>query len=300
MFIICLIDISKISDKILPVLYADDFNLFIRGKLVKKVIDEMNMELSKVTEWLNCNKLSLNIEKTNYMVFTLQRNNPAANVVRINGHHILRVEKTKFLGVIIDSKLTWSDHINMVRNKIAKGFGIICKAKKVPKKSTLRTLYFCFVYPYLTYCVENWGRAATVYLDPIIILQKKILRVISEAPFRAHTPPLFLNLKIMPFQKHFLFQVLIFMYKVENHILPNQVCDMFIRNNEVHSYQTRNNECYRIPYMRLSTTQHSIRYLGSKLWNFYNNEIMLEQIRTIHKFRRILKRHLLNNDIPNI
>ena len=128
----------------------------------------------------------------------------------------------------------------------------------VLKKSMLRTLYFCFVYPYLTYCVENWGRAATVYLDPIIILQKKIIRVISEAPFRAHTPPLFLNLKIMPFQKLFVFQVLIFMYKVENHILPNHVCDMFIVNNEVHSYRTRNNECHRIPYMRLSTTQHSI------------------------------------------
>ena len=89
LFIIYLNDISKISKKILPILYADDSNLFFRGKSIQQLLVEINQELTKVIDWLNANRLSLNIEKTNYMIFS--QCNVILNTddkVTINGHKV--------------------------------------------------------------------------------------------------------------------------------------------------------------------------------------------------------------------
>ena len=79
----------------------------------------------------------------------------------------------KYLGVIIDTKLNWISHITFVKNKVAKGIGIIRRARPLLNKSALKNLYHTFIYPYLTYCVEVWGSAKFVHLSPILFLQKK-------------------------------------------------------------------------------------------------------------------------------
>ena len=71
----------------------------------------------------------------------------------IRGHEIEKVDSTKFLGVYLDSGLTWRNHINYIKGKIARGIGILCKARKYLQESTLITLYYSFVYPYLCYCI---------------------------------------------------------------------------------------------------------------------------------------------------
>ena len=77
--------------------------------------------------------------------------------IMIKGQIIDMVDLTKFLGVHIDACLSWRHHIQNIRNKIAKGLGIICEARKVLQQSTLLTLYNSFILPYLTYCIEIWG-----------------------------------------------------------------------------------------------------------------------------------------------
>ena len=73
------------------------------------------------------------------------------NQVNIGGVSLSRVYCTRFLGVIIDCYLKWADHLNHVKSKVSMGIGIICKARKV---STLVTMYYSFIHPYLIYCVE--------------------------------------------------------------------------------------------------------------------------------------------------
>ena len=91
----------------------------------------------------------------------------------INGSKINKLESTAFLGVHIESNLTWSVHINYIQRKIAKGLGILGKARKYFSQSTLVTLYYTFIYPYLTYCVEVWGNANNIYISSLFKLQKK-------------------------------------------------------------------------------------------------------------------------------
>ena len=105
----------------MPILFADDSNWFINGTDVRKIELELNEELRNIASWLKINKLSLNVNKTQYMVFTTKINKIEDIVLRVEGQTIERVTQTKFLGVIIDEKLTWRNHVNYISTKIAKG-----------------------------------------------------------------------------------------------------------------------------------------------------------------------------------
>ena len=136
-------------------------------------------------------------------------NNP---MLQIRNQNITSVNNTKFLGVIIENKLKWLDHVTFIKNKISKSIGIINKIRFFKNKRTLRNLYYTFVYPYLIYCIEIWGNTHDSYLSPLIKLQKKAVRIIT-------------------------FSLLMHKIHMENILLP--ICNLFIINNLHHNYDTR-------------------------------------------------------------
>ena len=126
---------------------------------------QLNNELQKLSEWLVSNKLTINLKKTHYIIFS------SSNLAKttfddlyINHQTIDRVISTKFLGVIIDAKLKFKEHIAHIKGKIARGVGILCRAKKFFNIKTLTDLYYSFVHPYISYCVEFWGNIYSSYL----------------------------------------------------------------------------------------------------------------------------------------
>ena len=161
------------------ILFADDTNLFFSGKNINDLIQTVNTELEKIVMWLNVNKLSLNVKKTYYIIFSTKKKYvESSEGLCINGENIIQVDSTKFLGVMQDSKLSWSDHIFYIKGKISKGLGILSKARKIFKPETLVTLYYSFIYPYLTYCVEVWGGTSHCYTSSLFKLQKKLLELL--------------------------------------------------------------------------------------------------------------------------
>ena len=174
LFILYINDLSTVSSKLFSLLFADDSNLFLSGKSPDELIHIMNTEIVKVVDWLNINKLSLNLNKTHYIIFRRQRARVVLTVdMIIDNVKISISDKSKFLGVVIDQYLSFSDHIQYIRGKVARATGILYKGKKYFKESTLLTLYNAFIYPYLNYCVAVWGNTYNSYLDPLIKLQKK-------------------------------------------------------------------------------------------------------------------------------
>ena len=138
-------DIAQVSTILFPILYADDTNLFLQGKCLNTLPKKMNLELQKIVEWVKCNKLSLYIDKTHYIIFRSSRKCPATTRHLIIDNEILKhVKYTKLLGVIIDEHLNWASHIKTIKCKLARGIGILCKARKVLKLSNLLTLYNSF------------------------------------------------------------------------------------------------------------------------------------------------------------
>ena len=117
LFLLYINDLSTVSEACMSILFADDTNMFFTGKNLKTMAAVINEELIRVQEWLHCNKLSLNVLKTHYMIFT-SRNKCINDVnIRINDAHIERVYATKFLGVQIDAQLTWKKHIEYTCKK---------------------------------------------------------------------------------------------------------------------------------------------------------------------------------------
>ena len=130
MFLLYINDLATVSEASLPVLFADDTNIFFTGKNLSLMCDNINKDLKNIQEWLCCNKLSLNVLKTHYMVFTPKNKYIDDVDIRINNVQIERVYVTKFLGVQIDSKLNWKNHIDYTCKKLSKCVGIIAKEEK--------------------------------------------------------------------------------------------------------------------------------------------------------------------------
>ena len=128
LFLIYINDLSAACDHSQPFLFADDTNLFISGKSICQLQQNMETDLMSIAECLKANKLSLNIKKTHYMVFTNKNKTPPNIKLYIGGQPSDRLEHTEFLGLILDHKITWESHINFISNKIAKGIGIIKKS----------------------------------------------------------------------------------------------------------------------------------------------------------------------------
>ena len=257
------------------------------------MIQLMNDELVKLKEWLNANKLSLNVNKTHYIIFTPGRSTstPKQNLY-INGTLLKREHTTKFLGVTIDSKLSWQHHIQSIKLKIAKNIGLICKAKKVCRTSSLVTLYYSFIYPYITYCLEVWGSAPKKYLESIHKLQKLCCRIITGCPKRTSSAPLFKTLKILTVYQLHQYRVMLFMFKLYRGNLPKLVSQMFISNAMADISFTRQIHCFRLPLFKTMNACNSIAFKGVKIWN--ENYKKFNLFCSYHAFKKSVHIYLLS------
>ena len=158
LFILYINDLYKVSKLLNFILFADDTNIFISGKNIDTLCNVLSNELQHLDTWFKVNKLSLNVSKTNFMVFGKTSGTSSSRTVTINGTELIEVESTKFLGVFIDNKLKWDKQIKHVQSKISKSISILFRVKDLLDTSALLTLYNSLVLPYLTYCVEAWGK----------------------------------------------------------------------------------------------------------------------------------------------
>jgi hypothetical protein len=130
--------------------------------------------VNKVAEWLNANKLSLNIKKTKYFIFRSTNKKLKQDVnVSVNNVNIVHVKCTTFLGITIDEYLTWNNHITEVSKKITRASGIITKIRYLINRNSLKLIYYILVYPYLIYGNLIWGNTYKTRIKKILYIQKK-------------------------------------------------------------------------------------------------------------------------------
>ena len=268
-----------------------------KGKHINQLILEMNEELVKLNIWFQSNKLSLNIKKTHYIVFHRSRRkyHKIENII-INNNVIEERKNTTFLGVIIDTGLTWADHVSYVKNKVSNGIGIINKVKYCLNKSNLISLYNSFIYPYLIYCVEIWGCTNDLIINPLFLLQKRIIRIITFSHYLAHTNNLFIDLHILPFKKLVHYRIGILMYKCYFQNVPNVIKSMFLFNHDVHNYYTRNRNLLHVPMAQTEIVYRTFKHQGVYIWNDILIHIDVNVSFVILK--KILYNHISNNNLP--
>ena len=203
------------------------------------------------------------------MIFHRSRIKPnVINKVVIDNHDLTQVNSAKYLGVIIDHKLNWIEHISYVKSKISKGIGIMYKARQFLTKKALLMLYHAYIYPYMTYCIEVWGCASQTQLNCLFLLQKKIIRIMNFPHYLAHTNPLFLSMEVLPLRKIFFYEVGFIMYKYSLNLLPECIAHLYLRNDSIHEHNTRS--CHEL---RVLPGAKSFSNISAQIWNVLSNKI---------------------------
>ena len=151
--------------------------------------------------------------------------------------------------------------------------GVIYKSSFCLNKTSLCTLYYSLVYPYLHYCATVWGSTYQSNLKRLIKLQKRVIRIVSRSSSDAHTNPIFVSLRILKFEDIFKLQIGKVMYLYRNGLLPVSFNDMFLLNCDIHAYNTRNKNSFRLPYCRTNVRKFSLRFQGPKIFNSLSSEI---------------------------
>ena len=147
LFLIYINDLPNISDIIEFSLFADDTNLYLESKSLKDLEITFNKELEKLYLWLNVNRLSLNIAKTNYIIFHPYNKPLKQNIeIKINGNLIIEKEYITYLGVQIDSTLSWKHCVYIVGKKISRAIVIMYKLKPLVPSKVMKTIYYSLVH----------------------------------------------------------------------------------------------------------------------------------------------------------
>ena len=233
--------------------------------------------MHKVYEWL-----TLNIKRSNYIIFHPHQKKIDYQVnLRIfdnDSQTFLPLEQksyVKYIGVLIDSNLSWKYHIGQITSKISKTVGIIARLRYYVPTSVLLTIYQSLIFPYLSYGIAVWGHAAQTYINQILVLQKRALRLIYFTSYRSHAIPLFVSSNAIPINMLYFKSVSILMHDVFNRQTPCNISNLFECSNELHNYNTRFSLAgnYYVKYSRSNHLLKSFSRLGTKIWNSIPQEL---------------------------
>ena len=179
LFLIYVNDLPNISEKLRFFLFADDTNIYYDSEDLIELEKTVNHELRKLSQWLNINRLALNVGKTNFVIFRANKKIYHNVTLILNRKAIEQKDHVKYLGVLMDEHLNWKKQIANVTKKISRGIGILAKLRSYLDPKILRNIYYSIVYSHLSYGVEAWGSACASDLEKILILQKKAVRILT-------------------------------------------------------------------------------------------------------------------------
>ena len=242
LFIIYINDMAQASDIFDFIIYADDTSLTTTIEIIVRegnnlsIQNSINNELTKITDWLKLNRLSLNIPKTKFMVFhTTKRRIPLIQI-KIEDTIIEKVSDFNFLGLTINEHLNWKSHTDKIANKISRNIGILNKLKHSLPLQTKVLIYNSLILSHINYGLLVWGYSCV----RITKLQKKAVRIISLSKYNAHTEPVFKQLKLLKVTDILKLQELKFYYKFKNNKLPIYFQNLpFHCNFQKHQHNTR-------------------------------------------------------------
>ena len=163
-----------------------------------------------------------------------------------------------------------------MRNKIAKSNGILYKIRNCLDRKTSTHLYNSFVLPYLIYGIEVWGNTNAVHLDPIIKIQKKIVRTITYLHYLAHTEPIFDTLNVLNFHNLVVHRISLMMFKYSKDLVPLPIVELFTRNYEFHNHFTRQSQLLHTAVGRSEAICKTFTSHGIRIWNYVSTKISVD------------------------
>ena len=289
------------ATQFLTLLFADDTTFQMSGGNLNHLFQNANLELDKASTWFKANKLTLNVDKTKFMVFSdkeidsvsLGHNLKIGNQIIEQIGSKCQVKYFKFVGHVLDDKLAWDGHINHICKKLSSANFAINSTKNFMPLKIRKTLYYTIFDAHLNFGILLWGCAKNKFIKKLENLQKKCIRNVYLSKYKAHTQPIFKKLSILNLSDKITLLRSVFMNQYRNKKLPESFDNKFTDISNTDMLQTRHNDYNYQNIPAVKKTLESFPYkCFIKTWNFLSIDVKATADPT--EFQNILKQELLS------
>ena len=279
--------------------FADDTNLLCSGKSLKDLRKSVNKDLKFLYSWLCANRLSLNVDKTEFVIFQSRRQNPRERItLKLNNKTIYESFKLKYLGLILDHQLNWKAHITELSKKLSRAVGLMYKIRHYCPDEVTRTIYFSIFNSHVSYGLPVWGSCNQDDLRKIQTLQNQALRaMVKQAGDDLNINKIRFDKKILNIKDLFHYQICSLMWDYDHDDLTPSLSKLFKKSNLVHNYSTRMATREKLHLGKFSTVKYgnnSFSYIGTKTLNDLKNLDIYNNARNKSTFLKSLKQNLLS------
>jgi len=254
-----------------PKLFADDTNAFVFSRSIPELNHNCQLMLDKIFDWTLANRLSLNFDKSCYMLYVPSSSHlvGADLHLTLSGKILTRVKSTKYLGISIDEKISWTIHIQDLCTQLRKYIGIFYKLSSKLPLNTLKMLYYALIYPKILYGIELYANTYLTHLHDLIILNNRLLRIIQRKTLATSTITLYSSFNTLPIDKLFKLQILLHAHNIlyNSKPLPNLFRIATSCNSDIHHHCTRSSNDFHRNSSNTSFGSRATGNLMSKLWN---------------------------------
>lgn len=296
LYLIYVNDLFKLSLHGRLQMYADDSALIYHADSFLELSIYMEHDLNLLSNFLSTRNLFINFDKTEFMLFITKNTNvqDAFHEIIVGNKKILRTETYNYLGLVLDSQLNWSSHIEHIAKKISPYTYVFFNLRRYLSSNLLETLYFAFIQSQLSYLLPIWGGAPNVYFSILSSLQNKILRIINFKPASFRNVESFYNDRILSLENLSIYDTVMLIRKIVCKIIFTDV--LLCNNISVSQRNTRNGNLLRPPNYLMTLTQSSFIYRGINLYNRIPG-VVFDGVSSFAMVKRNLKKFVSLNDL---
>ena len=253
--------------------FADDTTVFASGRNIKFLFKKVNEDLKRLNLWFVSNSLSLNVEKSNYILFRMKSKKiNCNNKIEIGGKEIRNVRDTKFLGVVIDENLDWNSHVKHMLSKLTAGIHSLNMVKNIVPFYLKRIIYLANIQSHLNYAVCVWGSMLTSSnRNKVKVKQNHAIRAIFNLNRRTSVKPFLKKARLLNFEDLMNLSLLNISYRYVNDYLPLRITNLY--EIQTHDRITRNRNSLLTPVHSLEIYNKSFLGRAPHLWLHLSNTL---------------------------
>ena len=289
LFILYINDLHLVASHCNVVHYADDTTIYCGDSDYSRAVLNINSDLLRIQDWLMCNRLSINVQKTNYMI-TTNKLIPNNNPVKFGDEVLSPVASARFLGVILDDKLTFSAHIRNVVSKMSRGLGIMRRLRCVLPPATLKSVFYSLVHCHIVYALTIWGNANKSVIDGVSRAMHSAVSLLC-GDVRIVDP--YCHFSILNFTKTVKYFNLIHFHKIvhgdDNSYFADKLRSCQIGHYHATRFQTDGK--FLPPFYRKCRSQNAFLFKATNDWN--ELPAHLREVLSPIRFKTKLKKYLL-------
>ena len=278
-------------------LFADDSNIFVSDINPRSLKNQMVNVLKNMDEWFRANKLTINMSKTKYSIFVKPRREIPSllNSITVNGTKISRVSDSKYLGLVLDDKLSWSKHIDELNEKLTKtvqAYKIVTNYLNTPAKYMV---YYAYFYSRIQYGCEIYSTAQNKKIKSIQVKQNRALKVLFRKDFYTPTKELHQDLNIPLVKDIGKMNCLKLVHKIIHGQAPEAFQDYFKQNKDIPGRRsgTRQDNDLATSQFKTNLAKKSFKYRGANYWNQVS-KLGVQNIKETSIFGKLIKQNIIS------